>query len=139
MININNYIVEKLSINKDTKFINHRSEDEIRKDSIEFIKKFLKDNTEYKNEGDDYEISLKNDDYIFLVIYSADKKELEKIGDDITVELKKEGLMGEYEWYEMGSSNKSWCNKKLIFRVNIEHIISRDDFRNVTFKRTKRF
>ena len=60
-------------------------------------------------------------------------------GDDITVELKKEGLMGEYEWYEMGSSNKSWCNKKLIFRVNIEHIISRDDFRNVTFKRTKRF
>ena len=139
MININKYLLEKLSINKDTKVIKTRTEDEIRTDSINFIKKFLEDNTEYKEEGEDYEISLKNDDYVFLVIYSADKKELEKIGDDITVELKKEGLMGEYEWYEMGSSNKSWCNKKLIFRLNIEHIISRDDFRKVTFKRTKRF
>ena len=134
---LSKYITEKLHLNKDIKTTNQRNEEEIRKDSLEFIKKWLKDNTEYKDEGVDYEITIKNDDYIFLIIYSADKKELEKIGNDLSVELSKEGLI--YDYYELGSSNKSFSYKKLIFRLNIKHIISDDDLKKVTFKRTKRF
>jgi len=138
MKKINSYIIEKLHIDKDIEVIKQRTDDEIRKDSLLFVEKWLKDNTEYKDREDDYDMSIKND-YLFLLIYSPDKKELEEIGEKLTLALKKENLIGEYDWYELGSTNKTHSYKKLVFNLNIHHVISRDDFNKTTFKRSKRY
>jgi len=69
MKKINSYIIEKLHIDKDIEVIKQRTDDEIRKDSLLFVEKWLKDNTEYKDREDDYDMSIKND-YLFLLIYS---------------------------------------------------------------------
>lgn len=137
MNNLSNYILEKLSINKDTKVSKVRNEAEIRKESIIFANNWLKENTKcnYNHEDKDYDIHTK-DDYLVVMIYSCDKKELEEIGDKLNHALQEEDLI--YGYYELGSTNKTNSGKKLIFHLNIERVISDEDFNKTTFKRTRR-
>lgn len=135
MNNLKEFIIEKLKIDKDSEVKNKRSEEEIKKESVLFVKYWLKENTKYKYEDEDYDIKVK-DDYLILLLYCPYKNELEEIGDKLNKALKEEDLINQY--FELGSTNKTNSGKKLVFHLNIERIISREDFYKTTFKRTRR-
>lgn len=144
MNSLKEYILEKYKIKKDTTVKKSpNSEEEIIQDSIDLVNKYLKENTSYKisyeedKEEPDYKIEIKND-YLFLIIYGANINELKNIGSDIRKILWDNNLHA-YGDYELGSNNRTYSRKKLIFHLNIERTISREDFDKVTFKRTKRF
>lgn len=144
MNSLKEYILEKYKIKKDiTVKKSPNSEEEIIQDSIDLVNKYLKENTSYKisyeedGEDPDYKIEIKND-YLFLIIYSANINELKNIGSDIRKILWDNNLHA-YGDYELGSNSRTYSRKKLIFHLNIERTISREDFDKVTFKRTKRF
>ena len=113
-----------------------RTSEEVKIESIEMVENWLNANTNYEV-IDDYEISVKND-YLLLVIYAPNRKEIECIGEKINELLHDENLMGQYDYFELASCNRANSNKKLVFKLNIVHIINRDDFK-ATFKRIKRF
>lgn len=116
MINLNNYIFEKLRINKDLKTANEILLDDVKKIIIDYLKK----NNWFDHYQDDFSVTPKQDsnsrETVTICLYYPEElnseKNITKIGVDIATRIKKE-LHVDWEWM----LNKDNCN--LIFTNDI--------------------
>lgn len=108
MQRINNYIFEKLKINKDSKL----SDKDKYLNVIDILLKYLKDNYYFGFNKKDFEIKSKHEHEICLIIPKELKRSnISTIGTDIAIEIKRECKLDWFWMYDVNNLTITWSDE----------------------------
>lgn len=105
MQRINNYIFEKLKINKDSKL----SDEDKYLNIIDILLKYLKDNYYFGFSDKDFEIKSKHENQICLIVpKELVRSNISTIGTDIAIKIKRECKLDWFWMYDGDNFKITW-------------------------------